>query len=60
VGKILGTMEVWGEALAEVGEEVLAMGDMVVEIIMTMDPVMGEEEVWGEETWEGAVEQQFA
>ena len=58
MGKILGMMEGWEEALVEVEEEVLAMVDLVVgEIIMMRDPVMGEEEVWVEETWEDVVEQ---
>lgn len=58
--KTLGTMEVWEEALVEVGEEVPAMADMVVEIIMMRDPVMVEGEVWVEETWEDVVELQSA
>lgn len=58
--KTLGTMEVWEEALVEVGEEVPAMVDMVVEIIMMRDPVMVEGEVWEEETWEDVVELQSA
>ena len=52
-------MMVGWEALGEEGEEVvLAMVDMVVEIITRRAPVLVEGEEWVE-GWEGAVEPPF-